>query len=113
MNLTCTVNYRTCLELRKCEKSAIEPSVARIISVVQAERDVVKDLQAKLRETDSKNQELQLANEQLHDDMAALRHQLHEAVAESKFACTFGFRAGRFKSVPAGPTPKLNARLQQ
>ncbi|KAH7709854.1 hypothetical protein AAVH_22878, partial [Aphelenchoides avenae] len=69
-------------ELRTCEKSAIESSVERIISVVQAERDTMKDLQAKLHEANAEKQEMQVATEQLHDDIADVRRQLNEAVAE-------------------------------
>ncbi|KAH7704983.1 hypothetical protein AAVH_27812 [Aphelenchoides avenae] len=49
---------------------------------MQAERDVVKELQIKLREANAEKQELQLATEQLRDDVKELRRQLNEAVAD-------------------------------
>lgn len=45
----------------------------RILSVVQAERDAAKDLQAKLRVADAEKEELQLATKQLNDQMDDLR----------------------------------------
>lgn len=72
----------------------MDSSVERIISTMQAERDVVKELQIKLREANAEKQELQLATEQLRDDVKELRRQLNEAVADSKFMCRLGSRAG-------------------
>lgn len=64
----------------------MESSVERIVNVVQVERDIVKDLQAKLLAADAEKQKLQLDTNNLHSDLEDLRRQLNEAVAESKLA---------------------------